>query len=141
MSSDPTLPQSVNLSPEDWGKLIYNSYLVWLKEQDLEADDWEALSDLDRKMYTEFMFTLCRMSQKAVLSHFMGVAQVLMQQSHNVKGLQNRKERQAGVKGMMVGLQTFNGMVTLDEIEQEMEREEQVAAATSAGNEGPTYAD
>lgn len=120
-------------TPEDWGKMIYESHVVWLKEQNLEVDEWEDLSEIERKMYTEFLYTLCRMSQKSVLSHFMGVAQVLMAQSRNVKGLQNRKERQAGIKGVLVGLKTFNGMVTLQEMEDEMERAEQAAATVEEG--------
>ena len=130
--------QSTAPTPEDWGKMIYESHVVWLKEQNLEVDEWEDLSEVERKMYTEFLYTLCRMSQKAVLSHFMGVAQVLMAQTEQVKGLQNRKERQAGIKGVLVGLRTFNGMVTLQEMEEDMERAEQAAATVE---EGTTDAD
>lgn len=127
----PTKPTAP--TPEDWGKMIFESHVVWLKEQGFGYNEWETLDEQSKKLYTEFLYTLCRMSQKSVLSHFMGVAQALMAQSRQVKGLQNRKERQASIKGVLVGLKTFNGMVTLQEMEDEMERAEQAAATIEEG--------
>lgn len=106
------------MTPDKMGEFIYSSFIEWQGLPGQKA--WDDLQADERVLYTEFMYQLCRMSQKAVMVHFIRVTSMLIEEASKTKGLQNRKEKKAAASGVLSGLRSFNGIITLADIDREI---------------------